>query len=266
MAKRLHEADKWDDKWFRSLKPNEKLVFLFLIDKCDLAGFYEVDLEDMRFRIGLNIEEIELTFQGLNRGIIGAKNSGWVWVKNFIKQQKNLPLNILNNAHKHIVQKIKDQQSRFSEVKEFKEFYERELGAVMGPNSPIGIGIDTGKGKGKGKVNVIGLDFGENTETINLLWRKVYKTLPGIVEADFIRELLDKFGVEKTELIIKNFRSNGFNNISTMRRSLDNEGNIKPKNESQDNHKGLSYDEAILQNKGKFKGWNKKEDGLWYKN
>lgn len=31
-------------------------------------------------------------------------------------------------------------------------------------------------------------------------------------------------------------------------------------------HKGLTYDEAITQNGGKFSGWSKREDGLWYRN
>ena len=150
MSKRLHESEKWDDKWFRALKPNEKLVFLFLIDRCDLAGFYEVDLSDMEFRIGLSQEEIKATFQGLDRGCLGAKNYEWIWVKNFIKQQKNLPLNPSNNAHKHIIQKLKDQISRFREVQEFRIFMREYLGADEGLISPIGKDKDKGIGKGIG--------------------------------------------------------------------------------------------------------------------
>lgn len=33
-----------------------------------------------------------------------------------------------------------------------------------------------------------------------------------------------------------------------------------------DENIGLTYDQVISRNGGKFKGWNKKEDGLWYKN
>lgn len=218
MAKRLHESDKWDDKWFRPLKPNEKLVFLFLIDKCDLAGFYEVDLEDMRFRTGLPKNAIELALQGLNRGILGADNKEWIWVKNFVKQQKNLPLNPANNAHKHIIQKFKEQYERFKDLSEFKEFYKRELGAGEGLIRPIDKGIGTG------------ISIGKNDEDIKKIWRKVYKTLPGIVEMEFVNELIEKFEVKKAELIVKEFKSKGFNVIDTMRRSLNKDGTIKPKN------------------------------------
>ena len=58
MAYRLTTTDKWDDKWFRSLNPLKKIMFIFLCDKCDLAGFYEIDLEDLSFRVKAEEEEI----------------------------------------------------------------------------------------------------------------------------------------------------------------------------------------------------------------
>lgn len=142
--KRFTSTEKWEDSWFRSLPPTSKLLFLYFLDKCDLAGFLEVDIPLITFHTGLSEDEILGAKQGLNRGCLGAEN--WLWMKNFLKHQKNLPLNPSNNAHKHIILLIREQIIRFKDHNIIKI-----LGADQGLFSPLGIGI--GKGKGKGKVS-----------------------------------------------------------------------------------------------------------------
>lgn len=175
--KRFTDTDKWEDKWFRNLKPNEKLLFLYLIDKCNLAGFIEIDIPLISFYTGLSEEDILGAKQGLNRGYLGADNH--IWIKNFLKHQKNLPLNPDNNAHKHILLCLSEQSGRFK----LKEIF-NYLGADMGLISPIGIG----KGKGKGiKGNNLTMEQQEKFKEI-LLWvndfnvyfeqtRQVFETL-----------------------------------------------------------------------------------------
>lgn len=143
MAKRFSETDKWKDAWFRKLKPLEKLVFLYLIDNCNNAGFMEIDAEFAAYQIGITEDEFLGAIQGLDRGCLGA--DGWVWIKNFLRHQKNDVLNPENNAHKQIISLFNEQINRFCDCQEFNEY----LGANKGLFSPIGIG----KGKGKGKGN-----------------------------------------------------------------------------------------------------------------
>jgi len=142
MSKRFTETNKWDDKWFRGLTPGCKLMFLFITDKCDLAGFYEIDTQDIAFRTGLEESKILGAIQGLDRGLL--VKGDWVWMRNFLHHQKNLPLNPLNNAHKHIIQCVSDKLSLFPEVPKL-------IGAKKGLFSPIGNGKGNGKGKSKGK-------------------------------------------------------------------------------------------------------------------
>ena len=142
MSKKFTETEKWNDKWFRSLSPNEKLVFLFLCERCDLAGFYEIDPPDMSHKIGLPEMEILGAVQGLNRGI--DRVGDWVWIINHLKHQRNLPLNEKNNAHKHIIGRINEMITMFPNVPS-------KLGADMGLFSPIGKGKGKGKSKSKGK-------------------------------------------------------------------------------------------------------------------
>lgn len=50
--KRFTETAKWDDPWFRKLSPELKLLWLWLVDRCDNAGIIDPDLELASFHIG----------------------------------------------------------------------------------------------------------------------------------------------------------------------------------------------------------------------
>lgn len=132
--KRFTETDKWKDPWFRSLPPTEKLVFLFVIENCNNAGFYEIDYGLMAFATGLEQGALEGAIKGLARGLVCC--GGWIWVRTFLKHQKNEALNPENKAHKQIIGLLREQAERFRENAEFKEFQ----GAYKGLTSPIGIG------------------------------------------------------------------------------------------------------------------------------
>lgn len=165
--KRFTETLKWDDPWFRSLAGVHKLVFLFVIDRCDNAGFWEVDEEAAAFHTKLDIKHIQGAWKALERGLKGA--DGWVWVRSFLKHQKNEILNAANPAHRQIISLLRDQEKRFSAFPEFMEFLSIARGLeapVMGHQSPIGTGKGKGKGleeegkrvKGKGKPDMVETD------------------------------------------------------------------------------------------------------------
>lgn len=136
--KRFTETDKWSDPWFQSLSYGTKLVFMYFLDKCNNAGFYEENINEACFHLGITQDQYKGALKGLGRGIKGA--SGWYWIKNFLKHQKNLPLNAENPAHKQIIFLISEQVPRFSDETEFKEF----IAPMKGLLSPIGKGIGKG--------------------------------------------------------------------------------------------------------------------------
>lgn len=137
--KRFTETDKWKDVWFRELTAPQKLLFIYVIENCNNAGFYEEDMEMMKLQIGMASNHIEGAYKGLTRGLIRA--SGWCWVKNFLKHQKNDELNESNPAHRQIIRLLAEQVDRFSECSEFQTF----LAPYKGLLRPIG----NSKGKGK---------------------------------------------------------------------------------------------------------------------
>jgi hypothetical protein len=50
--KRFTETQKWEDPWFRRLSPELKLLWCWMLDKCDNAGVIEPDIELASFQIG----------------------------------------------------------------------------------------------------------------------------------------------------------------------------------------------------------------------
>jgi hypothetical protein len=148
MSSRDTKTEKWQDKDFRLLPPECKLMFLYLIDNCDIAGFWEIDSARAAFETGLNSDQILGAIKGLARPCVAGDK--YLWVRNFIKHQNNLPLNNNNNCHKGIIKRLlehKDWNPESLELLPKDEKINPKQGAVEGLNSPYG----KGKGKGKGK-------------------------------------------------------------------------------------------------------------------
>ena len=133
---RITDEKKWNDVWFRSLDPKSKLVWNYLCDNCDIAGFYEIDVECISFFTGLNSDDVEGAMKALGRGYEGAsKAHSLIFLRNFIKVQKNHPLNPKNSCHKGIIRRLLEKEKEFETVRGY-----------LAPIKPLGRG--TGKGKG----------------------------------------------------------------------------------------------------------------------
>ena len=52
MSKRFTATEKWDDSWFCSLVPLDKLFWLYITDKCDSAGLWDVNEPLVKFHLG----------------------------------------------------------------------------------------------------------------------------------------------------------------------------------------------------------------------
>lgn len=141
MASRFSDTLKWQDEWFVDLSAIEKLLFFYLCDNCDVAGFLEISYRKIAFDLSLKENEIKGAIKGLNRGIILSKDEKCLLLKNFIKHQKNLPINPNNKSHLGILKRIDMNLHKFNNVTfDFKDGYLYE-GAIKPLERGTGIGI-----------------------------------------------------------------------------------------------------------------------------
>lgn len=157
MAYRFTNTDKWQqDAWFSELKPNEKLLFIYLCENCDMAGFIEYSKKRFAFDTGIDAAKIDGALKALSRGLIWSLDNCVLYIRNFLKHQKNLPLNPDNNAHSGIIARLENKLLLFG-FQSVDDFYSTiNLGASEGLASP------QGNGKGNGKDNIGGYGGIEN--------------------------------------------------------------------------------------------------------
>ncbi len=124
MSYRFTNSDKWTDSWFSDLSPNGKLLFIFLYENCDNAGFYEVNKKFMLFLLGFSEVELKDAIKELGKSYIKSKDGSRVWLKNFLKHQKKTPLNFSNNSHKQVILLIQENISHNDKFKGSKELIE----------------------------------------------------------------------------------------------------------------------------------------------
>lgn len=138
MAYRFTDTNKWGDPWFAELKPLNKLFFIYLCDQCDVAGFLEINFKKISFDLSTDKQTIENLLKGLNGKIVFSKDGRFIFIVNFLKHQKNLPLNEKNRAHTGIIKSINSKIQLFNN--------QDILRGLQGASMPLTRGTGIGKG------------------------------------------------------------------------------------------------------------------------
>ena len=137
MAYRFTNTDKWNDSWFSELKQLEKLLFMYMCDNCDIAGFIEININRFSTDLCSSKDTIKGALKGLERGLIFSESEDCVYVKNFLKHQKNLPLNEKNKAHLGIIKRFELYKNKFK-ISNIEEFINQDFKPLQ---RGYGIGI-----------------------------------------------------------------------------------------------------------------------------
>lgn len=186
MAYRFTNTEKWKDSWFSNLKQIEMLLFIYLCENCDIAGFIEINYK--RWASDLNSSESTMkeSIKGLERGLIISNDGECIYLKNFIKHQKNLPLNENNRAHVGIIKRFEMYRYKF-DIQDINDFILRGFeGASKGLLSPTGIG--------KGNNNIK-----KEEEEERIKWKKDFEEYKKIVRNAYVKVLSDKDWVKKQQ-------------------------------------------------------------------
>lgn len=109
MAKRMTDTEKWKKPFLRGLKGAYKLLWLYILDDCDHAGIWIVDMEVASLRIGeqLDAETALRYFTAENSDRVQVIHGGQKWfIRDFIEFQYG-ELNSANRVHKSIIELLK---------------------------------------------------------------------------------------------------------------------------------------------------------------
>ena len=138
MAKRFTDSRKWDDDWFLGLPSHYKLLWLYMLDKCDHAGFFKPNLKLANFCIDFDFKKEDIfKWFGERIKVIGDK---WFLPKYIAFQYGYLTLK--NNMYKPVIKLLQDNGKGLT-----SPFVAPYKGVGRGKGIGKGIGIDIKKGK-----------------------------------------------------------------------------------------------------------------------
>ena len=100
MPKRFADTDTWRQSWFFDLPPESKLVWFYLVSKCDSAGIWKIDIPMLKMETGVRnislqnfLTEVNKDYEGLmgepvkrNR-VMRIANGSKLWLTGFISFQ-----------------------------------------------------------------------------------------------------------------------------------------------------------------------------------
>lgn len=91
MSKRFTATEKWDDPWFSEIPNDIKLIWLYILDKCDHAGIYKINFRLMKFQCNTK-KTFQTVKEYLKGRFIEIDKEKW-FIPKFIKFQYPLGLN-----------------------------------------------------------------------------------------------------------------------------------------------------------------------------
>ena len=133
MAKRFTDTDKWKKPLLRSLQAPYKLLWLYILDDCDHAGIWQVDLDVASIRVGAPIT-IEAMKSNFGEHLVFFDQDSKLFVPDFIEFQYGI-LNESNRVHQSVIALLT----------------KYELGAYKPHTSPLQGAKDKDKDKDKEK-------------------------------------------------------------------------------------------------------------------
>ena len=104
MTKRFTDTEKWRKGFIRGLQGPYKLLWLYILDECDHAGIWHVELDVASVRIGASIDE-QGAIEALGNHIVPfGDNKKW-FIPDFVAFQYG-ELNTTNRVHQSVIRQL----------------------------------------------------------------------------------------------------------------------------------------------------------------
>jgi len=171
--KRLVETDRWKDSFFIELHPNAKLLLSYLYDNCNDAGFIDVNYSLWCSQLNMQKEHIIKSLVSL-KPLLLSDTKRKLFIKDFLKHQKKLPLIAGNDESEWIIDKLKSNLDKFNNAIEIKSILE----SVQHPETKT-------KSKGSTKKKFIAPKYD--------IFEKYYFSQKADADVDDIKNLYDHY-------------------------------------------------------------------------
>jgi hypothetical protein len=206
MAKRFTDTNKWRKEFIRSLQAPYKLLWIYILDECDHAGIWHVELDVASLRIGIELDIKEVIKEFGNHIVIFDDGKKW-FIPDFIEFQYGV-LNSENRAHQSVLlllekykikghlrslQGRKDKEQDMEKDKEQENVFEIVLNSyhsLCPKMSKVEVLNETRKGYISARVGEFGIE-------------KVIETIRKAGESDFLNGKNEKIWKADFEWIIR---------------------------------------------------------------
>ena len=101
MAKRFTDTDKWKKRFIRGLETPYKVFWLYLLDECDHAGMWNVDIDVANLKMGENIDLLKALDVFKDKVLSFDDGNKW-FIQDFIEFQYG-DLNPTNRVHNSVI-------------------------------------------------------------------------------------------------------------------------------------------------------------------
>lgn len=115
--KRLVETNRWQDNWFVELNPNSKLLLSYLYDCCDEIGSIDLNYAVWSAQLKMDKQSIIESLKELQTALLSDKKKK-IFIKDYLKHQKKLPLRIGIEEDDWIINKLKGSLEKFNNAPE----------------------------------------------------------------------------------------------------------------------------------------------------
>lgn len=190
MAKRFTDNEKWKKRYFKGLSTVNKLFFLYVLDECDNAGIWNVEIDIAELRIGEKLDE-KSAVKELGKHLHIFDDGGKWFLPSFIDFQYG-ELNPSVNAHKSVIGKLK----KYKLDKKYEQFINcSRRDQDKDKDKDMDKDMDKDKDKKKSNAEIfdefrklyLGTKRGNETEYKNFIKHKDYKEVVGK-----LKEIIEK--------------------------------------------------------------------------
>src|SRR5690606_14048456 len=140
MPRRFTDTEKWRDEWWGSLPNDYRMIWLYLVDSCSIAGIWKKDFRGLNFNCNTKITEDEF-LKVFGTRVIDKGN--FFFIPKFLRYQCPKGLNSNKPAILSIIKEL--------ELNDLTKIVNESLGNDFLIIKDKGKGKDKGTGIGEGK-------------------------------------------------------------------------------------------------------------------